>query len=78
MDTELQGDIYRPEVETRAPDEQRRLDRAAYRRQIEYLFKNSPFYRRKLSAAGFADPAAVGELNDIAALPFTGGASTVR
>lgn len=42
-----------------------------YRRQIAYLFDRSPFYRDKLSRAGFADAASVGGLGDIGRLPFT-------
>src|SRR4051812_17134221 len=42
-----------------------------YRRQIARLFERSPFYREKLSAAGFVSPAAAGELADIGRLPFT-------
>src|SRR3989475_625696 len=42
-----------------------------YRRQIERLFAHSAFYRDKLRAAGFASPAAVGGIENIAALPFT-------
>ena len=43
----------------------------AYRAQISTLFQRSPFYRDKLSAAGFRSAAAVGALEDIARLPFT-------
>lgn len=42
-----------------------------YRRQIARLFERSPFYREKLTAAGFVSPSAMGELRDIARLPFT-------
>src|SRR3989441_6306486 len=42
-----------------------------YRRQIERLFARSAFYRDKLRAAGFASPAAVGGIENIAQLPFT-------
>jgi phenylacetate-CoA ligase len=42
-----------------------------YREQIARLFERSPFYRRKLGAAGFDSPAAVGGLERIAELPFT-------
>jgi len=42
-----------------------------YREQIARLFERSPFYRRKLSAAGFGSPEAVGGLERIAELPFT-------
>jgi phenylacetate-CoA ligase len=66
-----QSEIYRPDIETRTPEEQRRIDRATYCQQIEYLFSASPFYRRKLTTAGFPDAAAVGDLDGIAALPFT-------
>src|SRR2546422_4368856 len=44
---------------------------ATYRRQIERLFAHSAFYREKLRAAGFDSPAAVGGIENIAALPFT-------
>ncbi len=43
----------------------------AYREQIARLFERSAFYRDKLRAAGFADAAAAGGLDKIAALPFT-------
>lgn len=46
-------------------------DDALYRRQMGYLWENSLFYREKLGAAGMADAAAVGGLDNIAALPFT-------
>src|SRR5689334_7783989 len=44
---------------------------ARYRRQIAALYERSAFYRRKLTAAGFGHPAAVGALADIERLPFT-------
>jgi len=42
-----------------------------YRNQIKRLYERSPFYREKLSAAGFVSPADAGGLADIARLPFT-------
>jgi phenylacetate-CoA ligase len=63
--------IYDPDIETRPLDEQFELDRASYRKQVAYLFENSTFYRKKLQAAGFDGPDSVGELDDIADLPFT-------
>jgi phenylacetate-CoA ligase len=42
-----------------------------YKTQIAALFQRSGFYREKLRAAGFADAAAVGGLEQIRALPFT-------
>lgn len=63
--------MYDPSVETRSLREQLQLDGPTYRRQVAYLFANSPFYRKKLTAAGFSDADAVGGLEAIAALPFT-------
>ncbi|HEX6298585.1 MAG TPA: AMP-binding protein [Burkholderiales bacterium] len=44
---------------------------STYAAQIAYLFARSGFYHRKLGAAGFDSPVAVGGLERIAALPFT-------
>lgn len=63
--------MYDAEMETRPVEEQFALDRESYRRQIRYLFDHSAFYRRKLVEAGFSSAAHVGELDDIADLPFT-------
>jgi phenylacetate-CoA ligase len=63
--------MYAPEIETRPQAEQFRLDSAVYRRQLEYLFARSAFYRRKLTAAGFPDVASAGPLEHIHELPFT-------
>jgi phenylacetate-CoA ligase len=59
------------EVELRPWAEQRDVDDAAYRSQLEYLFERSPFYRRKLAAAGFETRDAAGGLADIGRLPLT-------
>lgn len=63
--------MFDPEVESRAPGEQYKLDDATYRRQIAYLFERSPFYARKLKEAGFKDADSVGGLDQIASLPAT-------
>jgi phenylacetate-CoA ligase len=63
--------MFDREAETRDPRDQFRLDRAQYAKQIDYLFRRSDFYRRKLHEAGFRDASAVGALDDIARLPFT-------
>lgn len=63
--------IYDRETETRPVEEQFEVDRDSYRRQIGYLFENSAFYQKKLRGAGFNDPDAVGDLDDIGKLPFT-------
>ncbi len=46
-------------------------DGAAYGAQLAYLFARSPFYRAKLTAAGFPDAQAAGGLDAIAGLPLT-------
>jgi phenylacetate-CoA ligase len=63
--------IYAPEIETRPPAEQFRLDAAQYRRQLEYLYARSAFYGRKLKGAGFPDAPSAGPLERIHELPFT-------
>jgi phenylacetate-CoA ligase len=71
MTQESSGFIFRPEVETRSPAEQMTRDRAAYRRQIAYLFERSAFHRAKLRHAGFASAETAGDLDRITQLPFT-------
>jgi phenylacetate-CoA ligase len=63
--------MFEPEIETRPWTEQFALDDAAYRKQLDYLFANSRFYRDKLRAAGFDTAAKAGGLADIAKLPLT-------
>jgi phenylacetate-CoA ligase len=58
-------------VELRPWAEQLDIDDAAYRSQLAYLFGRSPFYQRKLAAAGFETPSAAGGLADIGRLPLT-------
>jgi phenylacetate-CoA ligase len=63
--------MFEPEVETRPWAEQHAIDDASYRRQLEYLFERSAFYREKLAAAGVDSAEAAGGLADIARLPLT-------
>ena len=63
--------MLEPETESRPWAEQLVLDDASYRAQLAYLFDRSPFYRDKLTAAGFASAEAAGGLADIARLPLT-------
>ncbi len=63
--------MYDPALETLPPAEQFAQDRRSYRRQVRYLFEHSAFYRKKLEEAGYRNARDVGELDDIAALPFT-------
>ena len=60
-----------PDVETRPWSAQLALDDASYRQQLAYLYERSPFYRAKLSAAGFAGAEEAGGLDDISRLPLT-------
>jgi phenylacetate-CoA ligase len=46
-------------------------DDDAYRAQLAYLYARSPFYREKLTAAGFRAADAAGGLDAIARLPLT-------
>ena len=63
--------ILDPAIETLPWGEQRQRDEPLYRRQIDYLFAHSAFYRENLAAAGHASPSKIGGLNEIADLPFT-------
>lgn len=63
--------MFDPEIETRPVAEQLAIDREAFRRQIEYLYRHSHFYQHKLREAGFEDAASVGPLELIHRLPFT-------
>ena len=60
-----------PEIESRPWADQLTVDDASYREQLAYLFDRSPFYRDKLTAAGFGSAADAGGLADIARLPLT-------
>ena len=60
-----------PDVETRPWEEQLRLDDAAYREQLAYLFERSRFYRAKLAGAGVVSATEAGGLADIGRLPLT-------
>jgi phenylacetate-CoA ligase len=60
-----------PEVEARRWADQLAVDDAFYRRQLDYLFDRSAFYREKLTEAGFGSASAAGALAEIARLPLT-------
>lgn len=63
--------IYDPDIETLPVEQQFQADKQQYRKQVRYLMEHSEFYQQKLANAGFDTPEKVGELEDIAALPFT-------
>src|SRR5919197_6553128 len=59
-----------PRLERASRADMRRLQAGALREQVAHAARRSPFYRRKLRAAG-VDPARVRTLDDLARLPFT-------
>ncbi len=59
-----------PAVECADPAERRSAQGSVLRAQVAHAYENSPFYRRKLDAAGVR-PEAIHELNDLPRLPFT-------
>jgi phenylacetate-CoA ligase len=59
-----------PAVECADPAARRAAQGAALRAQVDHAYANSPFYRRKLDAAGVR-PGAVLDLDDLPRLPFT-------
>lgn len=63
--------IFDPQAETRSVNDQFAIDRVSYREQMRYLMARSAFYRAKLNQAGFYTDRDIGELDDIAQLPFT-------
>ena len=63
--------MYDPEIETRPTEEQYRLDKESYLKQVAYMLENSEFYQHKLGQAGFGSVKDIGGLEDIANLPFT-------
>jgi len=63
--------MYDRETETRPLNDQFKLDREQYARQMAYVFANSAFYRQKFNHAGFNKVQDLGALDDIAQLPFT-------
>ena len=63
--------IFDPQAETRSVYDQFAIDRVSYREQMRYLMAHSAFYRAKLNEAGFYTDRDIGELDDIAQLPFT-------
>jgi phenylacetate-CoA ligase len=61
---------YLNAVEACGRDELRALQEAGLRRQIEYVYERSPFYREKFKEAGLT-PADVSSLEGLVRLPFT-------
>jgi phenylacetate-CoA ligase len=59
-----------PDIERRSRADMVRWQTQRAREQVRHAYEHSPFYRRKLSAAG-VKPTAVRTLEDLARLPFT-------
>lgn len=57
-------------VELAPREEIKRADEAKLRRQLQYVYERSPFYRRKFDQAG-VKPESIRTVEDLAALPFT-------
>lgn len=64
------GRYLEPEIETASREALGRLQLKRLRAQVEHAHANSPFYRRKLEAAG-VEPGAIRTLEDVRRLPFT-------
>ena len=63
--------LLEPDIEAAPWESQAAADDPLYRRQIAHLLERSPFYRDKLTQAGFGSAERIGGLKDIARLPFT-------
>lgn len=62
--------MFAPELEGADPQELQAMQDLALREQVTYVAARSPFYRRKLAAAG-VDPERFRGLADLVRLPFT-------
>ena len=62
--------LYQPEIELMPRAQMRELQSLRLREQVDYLYKNVPFYKKKIDEAG-VDPAAIKSIEDIHKLPFT-------
>jgi phenylacetate-CoA ligase len=61
---------FEPEIETASRETLTRLQTERLREQVTHAYRNSPFYRRKLDAAG-VKPEQLRTLADLVRLPFT-------
>jgi len=62
--------LYQPEIETMPVAKLRVLQNQRLKEQVAYLYKNVPFYKKKLDEAG-VNPSAINGIADIHKLPFT-------
>ncbi|HEV8676985.1 MAG TPA: AMP-binding protein [Methylomirabilota bacterium] len=68
--TTRRGRYWREEMETAPPARLRSIEQTKLRRQLDYAWTTSPFYRRKWEAAGI-DPGRLQHVEDLGRLPFT-------
>jgi len=61
---------YNKELETMRQEELKSLQEKKLKKQLKYVWKNSPFYQRKFKASGFS-PGDFNSLEDLKKLPFT-------
>ncbi len=66
----MTGRYLEPEIETASRERLATLQTERLRAQVQHAYAKSPFYRRKLDAAG-ATPEQVRTLADVTRLPFT-------
>ena len=64
------GDYLNPEMETLTPSELLAVQESKLKKQVEYVYERSPFYRKKFTEAGLT-PSDVSTLEGLARLPFT-------
>lgn len=63
--------IFDHAIETRDTAEQYLDDAIAFQKQMQYLMRNSAFYKQKLASVGLTDIADIPSLDKIHTLPFT-------
>ncbi len=66
----MEGKYWNEKMETMPPQELAQLEARKLRKQLKYVYANSPFYRSKFDDAGVR-PAAVRTAADLPQLPFT-------
>jgi len=62
--------FWNEEMETLSASRQQKLEETELKKQIEYVYANSPFYQRKFSEAGIS-PKKIKHIEDLSKLPFT-------
>ncbi|MFA5362891.1 MAG: phenylacetate--CoA ligase [Candidatus Omnitrophota bacterium] len=62
--------IWNERMECMAPEELKEYQSERLKRAVDYIYHNSPLYKKKLDAGG-VDPALIKRIDDIGKLPFT-------